>query len=154
MFDLQDLLEVVGPTASLVFAAWIFLSYLQQRSVAAFERYRALAEDYRHGTDDKRQSVLRGQIALYKRRCELMQTATQVGVASAILLLTTLIIGALNVVVPLGIWPYAGATCAIVGLAMVIVAASFVLRENKLIRTAIEAETKDLTGLDDRGPRH
>src|SRR5436305_1444599 len=34
-FDLKDLLQAIGPTASLVFAAWIFLSFLESRYVAA-----------------------------------------------------------------------------------------------------------------------
>ncbi len=29
-FELKDLLSAVGPTASLIFAAWIFLSFLPE----------------------------------------------------------------------------------------------------------------------------
>jgi hypothetical protein len=37
MFELKDVREAIGPTASLLFAAWIFLSFLRERYVAANE---------------------------------------------------------------------------------------------------------------------
>jgi hypothetical protein len=48
-FELKDVLGAIGPSASIVFAAWIFMGFLQQRYTAAYERYRSLIEDYRNG---------------------------------------------------------------------------------------------------------
>src|ERR1700710_1342785 len=99
-FQLKDLLEAIGPTASLVFAAWIFLSFLQSRYVAAFERYRELANDFRKdGESDRKESIAR-QIKIYKNRCIQMQRATQIGVVSAMLLIGTLVIAGLDVIFP------------------------------------------------------
>jgi hypothetical protein len=85
-FQLKDLLEAIGPTASLIFAAWIFLSFLQARYTTANERYRSLLDEFRqHTSQDARRSSLRDQITEYKRRCEQMRLATNMGVSAAIL---------------------------------------------------------------------
>src|SRR5438132_181530 len=95
-FDLRDLLQALGPTASLIFAAWIFLNFLQARYSSAYDRYRALLAELRtHHDQDKRRESLRAQILAYKRRCEQMRLATNIGVFSAILLISALIFGAL-----------------------------------------------------------
>src|SRR3954462_6929975 len=69
-FELKDLLEAIGPNATLIFAAWIFLSVLQTRYTGAYDRYRALIEGYRNSSGDsaRRRSLVQ-QIDLYKRRC-------------------------------------------------------------------------------------
>src|ERR1700712_916899 len=95
-FALKDLLEAIGPTASLVFAAWIFLSFLQSRYVAAFERFRELTDEYRNGVEGRRGQSIRTQIQLYRRRCDWMRWATNLGVISEILLIATLILGGFN----------------------------------------------------------
>jgi hypothetical protein len=80
-FQLKDLLQAVGPTASLIFAAWIFLSFLQSRYTSAYERYRSLLQEFRtHEAKDRRRETLQDQILEYKRRCEQMKTATNIGV--------------------------------------------------------------------------
>jgi hypothetical protein len=97
-FELKDLLQAIGPTASLVFAAWIFLGFLETRYVAAFERYGELADDYRKGVPGRRHDAVQSQIRLYRRRCEWIRLSTNIGVVSAIALLCTLILAALNVI--------------------------------------------------------
>jgi hypothetical protein len=76
-FDLKEFLQAVGPTASLIFAAWIFLTFLQARYSAAYERYRALIAEFReHPNRDKRRESLRGQILEYSAgasRCASLQ---------------------------------------------------------------------------------
>src|SRR3954462_9829864 len=89
-YDLKDVLTAVGPTASLIFAAWIFLSFLQQRYTTAYERYRSLISEYRQGNlQDQRKRSVRDQILMYKQRCEQMRLATNIGVIWAIRLLNT-----------------------------------------------------------------
>ncbi len=39
-FELKDVLQTAGPTASLVFASWIFLQLLSQKFQESFSRYR------------------------------------------------------------------------------------------------------------------
>lgn len=73
-----------------------------------------------------------------------MRRATNIGVISAMLLILTLIIGALNVVAPSAMLPPAGATLAILGLALVVLAASLVLYENKLMQRALDDELSDV----------
>jgi hypothetical protein len=48
-FKLKDVLDAVGPTASLIFAAWIYLSFLQQRYSSGYQNYRDLVSMYRDG---------------------------------------------------------------------------------------------------------
>lgn len=142
--DLKELLETIGPTASLVFAAWIFLSYLQSRYEAAAIRFRELLDEYRGQSQGSRHQSVRRQILLYQRRCSYMRKATNIGVVSAILLILALILGATNVVVPSAVWSPMAAFCSIVGLALVVIAACFVLLENRLMQRALDDELSDV----------
>jgi hypothetical protein len=99
--QLGDVLKAIGPNASIVFAAWIFMGFLQQRYDNATNRYREAVADYRSNEHkDDRTGNLKDQILLYRRRCLLMQWATLVGLVAAILLIAALIFGALDVVIP------------------------------------------------------
>jgi hypothetical protein len=120
-----------------VFAAWIFLSFLQQRYVAAFERFRELTNEYR-GAESPRHESVRTQIRL----------ATNIGVVSAILLLCTLMMGGLNVVFPgHKMLPPVAAAFALGGLTLVVVSAVIVLIENTLIGFALSEDVADLPGI-------
>jgi hypothetical protein len=84
-FELKDLLDAIGPSASLIFAAWIFLTFLQARYTSAYDRYRGLIEKYRAGVDDKTEKHnVADQVLLYRSRVEQMRRATNVGVVAAI----------------------------------------------------------------------
>jgi len=148
-FELKDVLSAVGQSASIVFAAWIFMGFLQQRYTAAYARYRSLIEDYRHGRlSAARRGNIKDQVMLYKRRCELMRTATNVGLVAAILLIATLIMGAVNsVFAELSLLKYLGAACAVAGLALVIAAAILVIVENSIIQRATDSELLDVPDL-------
>lgn len=98
-FQLSDLLKAIGPNAAIIFAAWIFLSFLQTRYDSAIGRHRALIETYRTGDEgQERTQAIKRQIEVYARRCTLMSHAVTVGLISAILFLSTLIVGGLDVV--------------------------------------------------------
>jgi hypothetical protein len=157
-FELKDFLEAVGPTASLIFASWIFLSFLQSRYTAAYERYRAMLDEHRENgaRNDRRQKSLARQIRLYKQRCEQMRVATNIGVVAAMLLIVTIVSGGAQVVVPdVRFLRFVGAGSAMLGLVLLIVAAAFVLRENSLIQRAIDDETSDVPELfDEHGHAH
>jgi Protein of unknown function (DUF2721) len=160
-FKLKDVLDAIGPTAALVFAAWIFLSFLQQRYVAAYDRYRLLIRDYREAQQaEQRRQNIKDQILLYKRRCQQMRIATNLGVIAALFLLLTLVLGAVNAMFPnLDFLKYPGAASAVIGLCLVIVSAVIVIMENTLIQHAIESELADIPDLAEavgqyRAPRH
>src|SRR3982751_2327953 len=116
--DLKELLETIGPTASLVFAAWIFLSYLQSRYQAAAQRFRELVDEFREQPNSSRHQSVRRQILVYKKRCDCMRRATTIGVVSAMLLILTLVLGAINVVWPNDFLPLVAAALAVAGLVM------------------------------------
>lgn len=148
-FELNDVLSAIGPSASIVFAAWIFMGFLQQRYTAAYERYRSLIEDCRNGgLSGPRRGNVKDQVMLYKRRCELMRAATNIGLTAAILLITTLIASAVNSVFSgLTLPKYLGAGCAVAGLALVIVATALVIVENSIIQRATDSELLDVPDL-------
>jgi Protein of unknown function (DUF2721) len=148
-FKLKDVLEAIGPTASLIFAAWIFLTFLQQRYSAAYERYRSLIQEYRSDhLNEPRRASIKSQILLYKRRCQHMKLATNLGAYAAICLILTLICGALNAMVEtLDFLKYVGTASALLGLLLVIAAAILVITENTLIQRAIDSELSDIPGL-------
>jgi hypothetical protein len=146
--DLTKFLEAVGPNASLIFASWIFLSFLQSRYSDAYDRYRSLVQEVReHGhNDNEHQSSVKDQVALYKHRCEQMRVATNIGVIPAMLLIVAILVGGLHVIFDANVLTYICVGAAIMGLALVIVAAAFVLRENTLIQHAIDGEVADQRG--------
>lgn len=152
-FELKDVLGAAGPTASLIFAAWIFLSFLQERYTGAYERYRALVSEYRerHGQgqlSEARERSIRAQVLLYKRRCEQMRTATNTGVASAIVLIVGVIAGVVGLVAPaLAAAKYVSVGAVVLGLFLVIVAATYVPVENTSLERAINAEIEDVPEL-------
>ncbi|MBV8361876.1 MAG: DUF2721 domain-containing protein [Deltaproteobacteria bacterium] len=148
-FELKDILQAVGPNAALIFAAWIFMDFLQQRYLSALERYRLLISDYREGRMGKdRHRNIKDQVLLYKHRCELMRSATNLGLIAAILLILTLIGAAFNVIWPgLTFLKYMSTGFALAGLAMIIVAAIIAIFENSIIQRAIDAELLDIPEL-------
>ncbi|RDE07067.1 DUF2721 domain-containing protein [Sphingomonas aracearum] len=149
MMQLADFLKAIGPNASIVFASWIFMGFLQQRYDGAVNRYREAVGDYRsneHGRD--RGENLMDQVTAYHRRCRLMEAATLVGLCAAILLILSLLIGGLDVLVPhVPAIAVAGVASASLGLALVIVAAAIVIWEGVLIRRQLNNELRDLPDL-------
>jgi uncharacterized membrane protein YraQ (UPF0718 family) len=159
-FELKKFLEAVGPSASLIFASWIFLSFLQTRYSAAYDRYRALVDERRQHLQQgnqqnnpnihknaHQQSVHR-QIEIYRKRCEHMRLATNTGVIAAILLIITIIAGGLQVLLPHAeVLRFIGAGSALIGLTLLIVAAAFVVLENTLIKHVMDDEASDLPDL-------
>jgi hypothetical protein len=154
-FSMKDLMEAIGPSASLIFASWLFLSFLQTRYNSAYDRYRALiqerrerlrtADDQAPEDADRHQRSVKEQIALYRRRCEQMRHATNIGVLAAILLIVTILCSGLQVVAPqLGMLRYVAAAGALLGLGLLVLAAAFVIAENVLIRHAMNDEAADL----------
>lgn len=126
MLELGDVLKAIGPNASIVFAAWIFMGFLQQRYDSAIDRYRGAVGAYRSGDhSNERRDDLREQIGAYRRRCAAMGRALLSGLAAAMLLIAALLFGALDVIMPhVPVIAWAGTVCAIVGFALVIVSAA------------------------------
>ncbi|QCP12401.1 DUF2721 domain-containing protein [Pseudoduganella umbonata] len=148
-FELKDVLGAVGPTASLVFASWIFMTFLQARYSAAYERYRDMIEEFRTGKDTRRRELIGNQIKLYRKRVEQMRWATSLGLWAAILLLLALISGALDAVFKGSpVLKYVGLVGTVAGLSMVIGSATLVILENTSIKRAMDEELKDVPELE------
>lgn len=149
MVQLSEVLKAIGPNASIVFAAWIFMGFLQQRNDAAIDRYRQAVGDFRSNEHDAtRSDNLRSQVLAYRRRCRLMSRATFVGLVAAILLISSLIFGALDVLVPnTAAIAVCGIASAIGGFVLVIFAAFIVIAEGRIVRRQIDDELRDVTDL-------
>lgn len=143
-FELKDVMEAVGPSAALAFAAWLFLQLLQQRYTAAYTRYRELVESFRAGEDGKRREVIKEEILVYHKRVISMLYATNIGMVAAILLLLALISSGLNAMFKAEWLKYIGGPGIVLGLTLVVVSCFFLIYENTLIKKPIEIELADL----------
>lgn len=149
MFELGDVLKGIGPSASIVFAAWIFMTFLQQRYDGAIDRYRAAVGDYRSNDHDgDRAGNLKGQILTYQHRCRLMSWAKLIGLVAAILLIAALIFGTIDVIVSkVALVVAAGAAAATVGFLLVIVAVIVVIIEERIVYRQLDDELRDIPDL-------
>lgn len=149
MVQFGEVLKAIGPNASIVFAAWIFMGFLQQRNDAAIDRYRLAVGDFRSNKHDATRSAnLRSQVLAYRRRCRLMIRATFVGLVAAIFLITSLIFGALDVILPnTAIIAVCGIATALGGFVLVIIAAFIVIAEGRTVGRQIDDELRDVTDL-------
>jgi len=151
MVHLGDVLKAIGPNASIVFAAWIFMGFLQQRYDAALGRYQQAVGDYRSEAHDAgRANNLKAQVLAYRRRCRLMSRASLIGLVAAILLISALIFGALDVIAPAATITVLGITTAIGGFVLVIVAAIIVIFEGRIVIRQIDDELRDVPNLADQ----
>lgn len=151
-FQLSDVLKAIGPTASIIFAAWIFLSFLQSRYDAAIERYRGLLADYRKSEKESDSAGrVKREIEVYARRCTIMSWAISVGLVSAVLFLVTLIGGALDVMFPhSAAITVVSSIAGILGFALVIVAAALVIFDNIGAPNQIRLELNDVPDISSR----
>ena len=148
-FELPNLLKVIGPAASIIFAAWIFMTFLQQRYDSAVERFKEEIEDLRSGnpSPDRRENI-KQQVIIHKRRCDIMSRANLIGLFSAIFLIMTLISGEIDIVMPgIVVMKYISAGSALLGFGLVIVAAGFVIVEGFIARRQLDAELLDVSDL-------
>lgn len=148
-FDVSNMLKAIGPAASIIFAAWIFMGFLQQRFDTAMGRYQTAVEAFRsEGIPEDRRYNIKQQILTYKRRCELMSRANIVGLSAAILLIVTLIAGEVDILVPsLPLVGYLCAASALIGFALVIVATVYVVVEGSITHRQIVSELLDVPDL-------
>jgi len=151
VIQLADILKAIGPNASIIFAAWIFMGFLQQRYDSASDRYRAVVGDYRSlDHDDDRGANLKDQVLAYRHRCRLMSVATMTGLVAAILLIASLILGAVDVIVPKNVVVTTlGTVAAIGGFVLVIAAAVIVIIEGRIVVRQIDDELRDVPELAD-----
>ena len=147
--DLAKVLTTIGPAASIIFAAWIFVAFLQTRYDAAVERYRDLIEKFRTSElSGSRKANMQDAILNYKRRCELMNRATGCGLVSAILLIATMIFGGFAIVFQDSlVLKLISMATAMLGLLLVIAGAVIVIVEGTVIRRQIHTELLDIPEL-------
>ena len=149
MASLSQFLKAIGPNATIIFAAWIFMGFLQQRYDAAVERYADAIGDYRNSKQEpNRRDNVRDQILVLKRRCEFMNYACLCGLASAILLVLTIIVAGLDVIVPGSRLLFVvGAAAAFGGFGLVVAASVLVIVEARYSWSQLEAELLDVPEL-------
>lgn len=149
MVQLADVLKAIGPNAAIVFAAWIFMGFLQQRYDSAIDRYREAVGDFRSNDHEgDRAGNLKDQILTYRHRCKLMGKATAVGLVAAILLIASLIFGALDVLIPdVRMIMVADTAASLVGFGLVIVAATIVIVEGRIVHRQLDDELRDVDDL-------
>lgn len=149
MVQLADVLKAIGPNAAIVFAAWIFMGFLQQRYDSAIDRYREAVGDFRSNDHEgDRAGNLKDQILTYRHRCKLMGKATVVGLFAAILLIASLIFGALDVLIPQTRPIMVASTAAsLIGFGLVIVAAAIVIAEGRIVHRQLDDELRDVDDL-------
>jgi len=149
MPQLADVLKAIGPNAAIVFAAWIFMGFLQQRYDSAIDRYREAVGDFRSNDHESgRADNLKDQILTYRHRCKLMGQATIIGLIAAILLISSLIFGALDVLIPkVSLIMAAGTAASIFGFVLVIVAAMIVIAEGRIVHRQLDDELRDVDDL-------
>jgi hypothetical protein len=117
---------------------------------AWYQQYRELINEFRqHRERDLRRESLRDQILEYKRRCEQMKTATNIGVIAAILLICVPVLSAINTILSqVAFLKYLTGPCAIVGLLLVVWAAVLVVIENTRLQLIIDSEVSDVSELE------
>jgi uncharacterized membrane protein YraQ (UPF0718 family) len=149
MVQLSDVLKAIGPNASIVFASWIFMGFLQQRYDGALSRYGQAVGDYRSNKHDPtRSDNLKSQVLAYRHRCRLMSRATLFGLLAAILLIGSLIVSGLDVIVPKSrVITMCGIGMTMGGLVLVIVAALIVIVEARVVKRQIDDELRDVAEL-------
>lgn len=148
-FDLSNILKSIGPAASIIFAAWIFMTFLQQRYDSTVDRYREQIEKFRSAemSDDRRGNI-KDQILVYKRRCELMSRANLIGLISAILLILTLVLGELDIIFPgWTVLKDMSAVAIFMGFSLVILATVFVIVEGSITHRQFDSELLDVPDL-------
>jgi hypothetical protein len=147
--DIASVLKAIGLGASIVFAAWIFMGFVQQRYDAAVDRYRGMTGAYRSSElSETRRGNMRDQIGVAKRRCELMHHATVIGLISAVFLILTLIFAAIGMIFTgASLLVYASTLSMIIGFVLVVVAAFYVLVESSIVRRQLVAELLDVPDL-------
>lgn len=147
--DLANVFKAIGPAASIIFAAWIFMGFLQVRYDAAFDRYRELVAQFRDSElAEDRRSNLADSILVYKKRCDIMNIASVIGLASAIILILALMAGELALITPtLGGLKAVSVSGAFLGLALVVLASAIVIYESLIIHRQLQSELLDLPAL-------
>ena len=150
-FKLKKVMEMVGPSAALAFAAWL-LQLLEQRHAATQTRYRELIDAFRNGADGRSGVIMKDDIDAYRQRTRSMFCATRIGMTAGFLLLLSLMIGTPDAVLEAD-WPKLfGAPANMLRLLLVIPAAVLVIAENAMTRKRQGAGLGDRSGCNDQQP--
>jgi hypothetical protein len=147
--DLSNTLKVVGPAASIIFAAWIFMGFLQQRYDSAVTQYREVIREYRENNlSNERRGNIKDQVLVYRRRCALMNAANICGLVSAVLLIITLISAEVSLTFQdLTFVKVLSIGSAMAGFGFVIIATVFVIIEGLITHRQLDSEILDIPDL-------
>ena len=146
-FKLKKMMEMVGPSAVLAYAAWRLMQLLEQRHDAACTRYRELVEAFRKGAAGKRRDL-----GICRKRAVHVLNATNIGVMAAFLLLLSLTISTLDAVFKADWLKLFGAPLNMLRLLLVIPAAILVIADRMLAQKRREAELDGFSCRQQAGP--
>lgn len=149
MVPLSDVLKAIGPNAAIIFAASIFMGFLQQRYDGTLGQYREAVTEFRSKDHpETRSDSLRDQVLSYQRRCKLMSLATLFGLVALILLVSSQLFSTLDVFIPKSSLIAVCGTVAVVGgFVFVIAAAGIVIVEGRVVSRLIDDELRDVPEL-------
>ncbi len=144
--NLKDILNTAAPTATLVFAAWIFLGLVSSRLQSAIDRCQALADEYRRGhAQEERKRHICEQIRLYRERSRQLQKTMGLGMIAAIFLILTLMNATVSMIRPdLLFLAQISIGCSLGGMLLLMLAVAFMLSENAKLPKALESEVGDI----------
>lgn len=152
--DLPKLAGAAGSLVALIIATAILASWLSAKYIPAFDRYRALTEEFRKGPGDRRRSSLHDQIKVYQARLRLLSWAVECLCGVLVVAVITIADSTLALLFPKdAIINVIGVVSLFLGLLLVVAAIVFEIAENRLDRRAIESEIGDLDDIrTDPGP--
>lgn len=154
--DLPKVANVAGSAVAMIIATMIFLSWITARYVPAFDRYRALADEYRGKEQNERKESLRQQIEDYRDRLWYLSRATDLACIVMVFAVLTILLASSTVTFPppekmaggekglhqgLAIL---GCVTMLVAFLLDIVAIGCIMLENRIDRRAIDVEVRDL----------
>jgi len=149
-FDLKEVLNTAGPTATLVFASWLFLQLVTMRFEGVTQRYEKLVEELRAGhCDRRRKDSLLALINLHRKRCEHMQRAMNLGLVAAMLLVASLLLAALYLTMGTAVLKLATLVASLTGLTLIIAGSALVILESNLGMKTLVRQFDDVPELAD-----
>jgi hypothetical protein len=140
--DLKDVLNAAGPTATLLFASWIFLGYLNSRLSDSQKRF---------NDHDARHKSIYDQIKQNRKRCDLLFLATNDALRGAYFMFATIATGIISIATQQPPWLCIfNLCCALSGLVFLVLSVGKALAENKLLHQSITSEVADVPEFADK----
>jgi hypothetical protein len=147
MFDLKDVLNTAAPTASLIFASWLFLQLVSSRYEATIVRYERAMEELRGECPPPRRDTVLAVARLHGRRFHHMERAMSLGLLAATFLVSSLGMASFQLMTGATWLNFTTMGALITGLVLLVVCALLTMAENGLGRRTLLLERADVPEL-------